>query len=146
MDLSKIIFAVVVLVVAMLGTFTFVGGFSEHYNLTDTEQFSGNKTQTFNSLSQKIYNYSQGTQQSVQNVTAAGGQESSLVAGLWVIPQALGILIELPNIILVSVDTITHLWDSIGIPIPIWVAGILLSVIILVTFLAIGSIIWKYKF
>lgn len=145
MDLSKIIVAVIVLVAAMMGTFTFVGGFAEHNNLTDTEQFAANKTNTFSTLSDNIYNYSQDVQDTVQNTTASGGQESSLVAGLWVIPQALGILIELPNIIIISVDTVTHLGDSIGLPIPGWVYPIVFAIIICLTFIAVASVIWKYK-
>ena len=143
-ELSKLIIGVFVVVFVMLGTFTFIGGFSEHYNLTETQEYAEDKGSSFENLSAKIYNYSQGTQTAVQNVTASGGQESNLLAGLWVIPQALTILSTIPEIILVSVDTLTHLGDASGMPVPDWVPIMLYAIIIALTFLAIGSIVWKY--
>lgn len=144
--LSGIILGLFVLVGIMLSTYTFIGGFSAQYNLTETEDYADEKYDTFHNMSGNIYDYSVETQTSVQNVTAAGGEESSLVAGLWVIPQALGMLIKIPEIIYMMVSTVTHLGDSAGVPIPDWVSLMLAATIIVFVALAIGSIIWKYEF
>jgi len=144
MELRHYIFGLFLLVAAMLATLTYIGGFADNYDLNDTQDFEDEKYSEFINISTGMREYSQDVQNTTSAVTASSG-EDNLIAGLWVIPQALTILVELPSILVTFMSSITHLGDSMGMSLPTWVPGLLTGFLVVGIFIAIASVIWKWK-
>lgn len=144
MELRTMIFALFLLTAAMLASLTFIGGFADNYDLNDTQDFEDDKYGEFMNVSTNLYNYSQDIQNTTSGVTQSSG-EDNLLAGLWVIPQALSILVQLPSILIVFMSTIVGLGDSVGFGLPSWVPGLLTGFLTAAIFIAIASVVWKWK-
>lgn len=142
--ISKYVYAFIILVALMLSSLTFIGGFGERYGLNDTRNFTNAQEAEFASISNSVYNYSQDVQNSTMAVTESTG-EDSLIAGLWVIPQALTILAQIPWILTTFMTTIVGLGAALAFSLPYWVPGLVTAALILMFMFALAAIIWKWK-
>ncbi len=142
MKLSKIIFGSFLAVALMLGFLTFTYGFAENYGLNETMNYTGTGLSDFTMIEGDLGEHGQDIQNSTSGVLEGGGTSSALVAGLWIIPEVLGILQLVPNVLASTNNIITFLLvDMIGIP--AWVPAMIITMIGIAVVLIILAILLK---
>lgn len=142
MKLSKIIFGSFLAVALMICMLTFTYGFAENYELNETMNYTNSSLSDFTVIREDMSETGEDIQNSTQGVLSSGGESDSLIAGLWIIPEVLGALQIVPDVLISTNNIITYLLvDMIGVP--SWVPGLLITVITLSIFLIILAVLLK---
>jgi len=142
MKLSKIIFGSFLAVALMICMLTFTYGFAENYGLNETMNYTNSSLSDFTGIREDMSDTSYGIQTNTSGVLSSGGESDSLIAGLWIIPEVLGALQVVPDVLVSTNNIITYLLvDMVGVP--SWVSGYLITVLTLSVFLIILAVLLK---